>query len=67
MVFVLSQSMGMTETPIFALSFPNQKDANNTLKLAGYIYYQNQKGRYLQDYPALGGTAEAPCSRDNYS
>ena len=56
-----------TETPIFALSFPNQKDANNTSKLADYIYYQNQNGRYPQDYPALGGTPEAPSSRGNAS
>ena len=52
-----------SETPIFALSFPNQKDANNTPKLAGYIYYQYLNGRYPQDYPALGGTPEAPSSR----
>ena len=52
-----------SETPLVALSFPNQKDANNTPKLAGYIYYQNQNGRYPQDYPALGGTPEALGSR----
>ena len=56
-----------SEITLVALSFPNQKDANNTPRFAGYIYYQDQNGRYPQVYPALGGTPEAPCGRGSYS
>ena len=55
-----------SETPLVTLSFPNQKDANNTPRFAGYIYYQDRNGRYPQvsplwvEHPKLLGAVVVP-------